>query len=254
MTPDEEAFLRAICEHPDDDLPRLIYADWLDERGDPRGEFTRVQIERQRFKCAKSDPRNRTLLAREKALLRKHRAQWIERLHSDLIANTGSVIFERGFIYSVMTRAALFAAHASEWFRLEPIRSVTLLGPGECLRDVIRLPPLERVRELQITMGGDGEILPADIVLALLSSPFLRSLQLLSLHLERFTREMAELLIRSPSLASLKQMPSDPWPAVQFSVATCASIDPEARRLLDSHLGQQYLLYPRSYDGAEDDH
>jgi len=29
----EEAFLRAICEEPDDDAHRLIYADWLDERG-----------------------------------------------------------------------------------------------------------------------------------------------------------------------------------------------------------------------------
>jgi len=29
---DEEAFLNAILENPADDAPRLIYADWLDER------------------------------------------------------------------------------------------------------------------------------------------------------------------------------------------------------------------------------
>jgi uncharacterized protein (TIGR02996 family) len=40
---DEKAFLRAVCEHPDDDRPRLIFADWLDEHGDPRGEFIRLQ-------------------------------------------------------------------------------------------------------------------------------------------------------------------------------------------------------------------
>ena len=39
MTPDE-AFMQAIIESPDDDSLRLIYADYLDERGDPRGEFT----------------------------------------------------------------------------------------------------------------------------------------------------------------------------------------------------------------------
>ncbi len=39
----DDAFLQAIIERPDDDAPRLIYADWLDERGDPRGEFIRVQ-------------------------------------------------------------------------------------------------------------------------------------------------------------------------------------------------------------------
>jgi uncharacterized protein (TIGR02996 family) len=43
MTSDE-AFLRDICEHPEDDAPRLVYADWLEEHGNPeRAEFIRVQ-------------------------------------------------------------------------------------------------------------------------------------------------------------------------------------------------------------------
>ncbi len=33
MNPDETAFIRAICERPGDDMPRLYYADWLEERG-----------------------------------------------------------------------------------------------------------------------------------------------------------------------------------------------------------------------------
>jgi uncharacterized protein (TIGR02996 family) len=33
MTPDE-AFLQAVVETPDDDTPRLVYTDWLEERGD----------------------------------------------------------------------------------------------------------------------------------------------------------------------------------------------------------------------------
>ena len=37
------AFLDAICDDPEDDAPRLLFADWLAERGDPRGEFIRVQ-------------------------------------------------------------------------------------------------------------------------------------------------------------------------------------------------------------------
>ena len=39
---EEASFLRAICESPDDVAPRLIYADWLDERGDPRGAVVRA--------------------------------------------------------------------------------------------------------------------------------------------------------------------------------------------------------------------
>src|SRR5262245_4176194 len=38
----ETSCLRAIREEPDDDAPRLIYADWLEERGDPRGEYLRL--------------------------------------------------------------------------------------------------------------------------------------------------------------------------------------------------------------------
>jgi uncharacterized protein (TIGR02996 family) len=45
MTDDADALLRAVLAAPDDDAPRLIYADWLDEHGDPaRAEFIRAQV------------------------------------------------------------------------------------------------------------------------------------------------------------------------------------------------------------------
>ena len=44
MQTEAEAFLQRIRAFPDDDAPRLVFADWLDEQGDPRGEFIRVQI------------------------------------------------------------------------------------------------------------------------------------------------------------------------------------------------------------------
>lgn len=45
MTDTRAAFLAAIRERPDDDAIRLIFADWLDENGDPeRAEFIRTQI------------------------------------------------------------------------------------------------------------------------------------------------------------------------------------------------------------------
>jgi uncharacterized protein (TIGR02996 family) len=39
---DEAAFQAALSARPDDNHLRLIYADWLDERGDPRGELLRL--------------------------------------------------------------------------------------------------------------------------------------------------------------------------------------------------------------------
>jgi uncharacterized protein (TIGR02996 family) len=41
---DEAALLSAITAHPDEDTPRLAYADWLDENEAPlQAEFIRVQ-------------------------------------------------------------------------------------------------------------------------------------------------------------------------------------------------------------------
>jgi uncharacterized protein (TIGR02996 family) len=41
---EEVAFLRAIADAPEDDAPRLVYADWLDERGEAaRAEYLRVE-------------------------------------------------------------------------------------------------------------------------------------------------------------------------------------------------------------------
>src|SRR5687768_8165512 len=42
---EELPFLRAIFSLPDEDAPRLVYADWLEERGDPRAEFLRLEVE-----------------------------------------------------------------------------------------------------------------------------------------------------------------------------------------------------------------
>jgi uncharacterized protein (TIGR02996 family) len=42
---DEDALLCAIYANPDDDTPRLVYADWLDEHGDAeRAELIRLQV------------------------------------------------------------------------------------------------------------------------------------------------------------------------------------------------------------------
>jgi uncharacterized protein (TIGR02996 family) len=42
---EEEGFLRQLLDHPDDDTTRLIYADWLEEHGDRRAEYLRLEVE-----------------------------------------------------------------------------------------------------------------------------------------------------------------------------------------------------------------
>jgi uncharacterized protein (TIGR02996 family) len=70
-----EPFLRAILEHPDDDGPRLVYADWLDKQGDTaRAEFIRVQC--RLASLGPNDPERERLVAREQELIRDHGELW----------------------------------------------------------------------------------------------------------------------------------------------------------------------------------
>ena len=58
---EEDAFLAAIRIGPNDDLTRLVYADWLDERGQVGGAFLRVECEL--FAIAPTNPRQKELQA-----------------------------------------------------------------------------------------------------------------------------------------------------------------------------------------------
>jgi uncharacterized protein (TIGR02996 family) len=77
--------LDAIYEAPDDDGPRAVYADWLLERGDPRGELIASQIAK-----GKAKPGQRQ---QEQALLARHAATWVKPLGMDV----RHVTFARGF-------------------------------------------------------------------------------------------------------------------------------------------------------------
>lgn len=62
MTADERGLLAAVCESPDDDVPRLVYADWLDEHGRPdRAEFVRLQIRQRQLTGAAAGAATRRL-------------------------------------------------------------------------------------------------------------------------------------------------------------------------------------------------
>lgn len=85
MSVNRQDFIDAILAEPDNNEPRLVYADWLEERGDPRAEFIRAQCELTRKKISR---KMRTLLQeREQTLLQAHGEQWArEDLQQDPVA------------------------------------------------------------------------------------------------------------------------------------------------------------------------
>jgi uncharacterized protein (TIGR02996 family) len=75
---DEDAFLAAIRANPADDLARLVYADWLDERADPdapaRAAFLRAECELRRL--PDGDPDRDRLVGRLRELAQRLAGPW----------------------------------------------------------------------------------------------------------------------------------------------------------------------------------
>src|SRR5262245_23767263 len=116
---DVSAFLRAIHDRPDDDGPRLVYADWLDEQGDPRGEFIRLQCDLAQL--GEDDPRRPGLEWREADLRRAHDRGWRAELPARPGITWGS--YERGFVWSVVAETPLaFLEHATAVLAAAPVQ------------------------------------------------------------------------------------------------------------------------------------
>jgi uncharacterized protein (TIGR02996 family) len=83
----EQELLEAVYAAPDDDGPRLVYADWLQERGDPWGELIVLQLAKNEGKPAKAAN------ARMREIVEKHARARLEGLPLEL----DSVMIARGF-------------------------------------------------------------------------------------------------------------------------------------------------------------
>jgi uncharacterized protein (TIGR02996 family) len=131
-----DAFLQDILAHPDDDAPRLIFADWLEEQGDAasvaRAEFIRVQ---RALAAGDLTPQWRNKLERrQQQILQQYGSEWARPIRRLVQAWE----FHRGFIENVVMTPATFLAHADRLFRHAPIQFLTL-GPG---RHPVVDPPL----------------------------------------------------------------------------------------------------------------
>lgn len=156
----DDAFIRTILASPDDDGPRLVYADYLEEQGEAeRAELIRVQCEldaKWSGKCLKRPMATREavplwsccvvcdLRRRERQLLLARGFDWVPcpgvklSRHDDgvnvsfLVVTTfaiGSGIrcrFRRGFVELVECPWADWIAHADAVLAACPIRDVTL--------------------------------------------------------------------------------------------------------------------------------
>jgi uncharacterized protein (TIGR02996 family) len=112
---DEAALLAAIIAHPDENTPRLMYADWLDENGQPeRAEFIRLQCAVEMDEVAEE---------RAAVLEARNRGKWLIGLPQ---FTAGRWVFQRGFPEEIHAAGRFFLERYDAFARVPWLRSVWL--------------------------------------------------------------------------------------------------------------------------------
>ncbi len=156
MKPDA-GFLEAILESPDDDTPRLVYADWLDEHGGPgeslRAEFIRAQVALARLPA--EDPHRADLDQRAQALHDACGAGWQPNVPREVryIPNA----FRRGFVALLSLPVNHWLAQPDRWNAVTPVEGLHFLNAGSHVRDLAACRHLARLRWLSLrSLGAEG--------------------------------------------------------------------------------------------------
>ena len=220
----EEAFLSDILEHPDDDAPRLVFADWLEDNGNPsRADFIRVQCELAQI--PNDERRLLGLKQREADLLRRHQQCWTAPVAE---CRVSWPVFRRGFIEAVDVSAAVFVEGSSRLFALAPIREVTLHDAVGRLTELARCPWLARLSLLRLAgseaelVGGTGRLRAFG---ALCGSPHLHHLRGLDLTGCGIGTSGAVVLALSRSLPALAELGLGENDLGDDAVAALAGLD-----------------------------
>lgn len=197
---DADAFIQEVRANPEDDTPRLIYADFLEEQGDPRGELIRVQVELGMIPVGAAE--RGPLLKREQFLLDEYSETWLQPLRSLGVDGVSRNCFHGGLLEKVRMTADRLIRNAAELCDLEPaLHRIQLHEVSPVLPGLARLVLPEQVRELDFTacqLGADG-------VAMLTNAPWSRQVQSLVLSFNQLGDEgLVELLSGTwPRLVSL---------------------------------------------------
>jgi len=175
--PEHAGFLRDIIANPDDDAPRLIYADWLDDHGErARAAFIRAQCHLARI-CipeiaSRAFPAGRLLPELRSQFLGSLLALGLEEA-PDLERGVGPGFrfsFRRGFVEDLVVfgseAAEQFVDHAERLFALTPLRDLCFVSTTcswqdhkpyhdplslETLQRLVGLPELGQLLRLKLS-------------------------------------------------------------------------------------------------------
>jgi uncharacterized protein (TIGR02996 family) len=190
----DRKFLDYMVEHIDEDAPRLVYADWLEENGQlERAEFVRVQVERARLPAW--DTTQVRLRIREQQLLQKHGESWLAEM--PVIEGARWEGFRRGVVAEVSFQSFEAMRKNAEACRaVAPVEAVTVRWPRR-REGKEAVKPVAELRELRLTGRPDYEAFAW-----VAGSPQLATLRVLTAR--GLWGDSLGRLLKSPHLAKLR--------------------------------------------------
>lgn len=217
------ALYRAICAHPEEDLPRLAFADFLEEVGGQENVF-RAEYIRRAIRFARAEPWSQEWMKayqawkpfdqKVKRQTADCRLEWVQHLRGRVIAFT----WERGFVGHITVHSKRFVAEAEQFLNSDPIQSVRFVKLTAArgtvpVKQLFACPHLARLAKLSL---DESELRDADLEL-IGGCPHLAGLRSISLSgQQRFSPQGLKQLLRSlPAVEELRAAQSV-WLTEQF--------------------------------------
>jgi uncharacterized protein (TIGR02996 family) len=193
--------MAAICERPDDDVPRIRFAELLDTTDNPllhaRAEYIRVQCALARQNLSEHSWGN--LYEREESLESRYTEEWWASDLPELKGVRFNSAFQRGFPYEIWCDdETAFVNHAETLLTSQPIRSLSFmqLGSTNFFRDMKELVFIKRLilEDLNLDLDDAQNIA---------ASHYLQNVTDLHLSQNNFGDDSTRILAASKNLVSL---------------------------------------------------
>lgn len=234
---ESDALMRAIVENPDEDTPRLVFADWLDENADAlptpaveraRAAFIRSDIEASRMDAF--DPRRVRWERIEKP--RREGERWaravLPRLRAGLTF-TRDPLFRLGFPWSVQFAPSVSAIPPGPPVLAFPFERVRYDGSGFFGLEQLRASPWRsRLTAIEFERGNTSSI----GVQRLFTLDGLDRLDSLAFRREAINAPEARDLLRSPLFPRLKALTITGAPVGMMLASAFAQVGPGQLREL----------------------
>lgn len=221
---DIESFIQAIINDPHDLTARLIFADFLEEIGDPRSEMIRLQF--QRAEMGRDTPGRRAVRTRELKLVKEHGC------FGDVPSLAKVLATEGGFIDAIEITVARFLKYQDEIFQKSPIRKVVFTGNSKRIAKLAESPYLGQLSSVTLKNNSDQE---ADLH-KLVTSDRWRRLEELDVRGDWVTSNVVDAIATAPNLAGLKSLRLDGYHLESADAIQQVTHSPTIRQLREFKL------------------